>query len=508
MKNYFSKIPCGCSLPFRNPHAISVSLPTIQDVIDYEEGKPNVTNIMESGYPRFFMNKLVKKLLEYVKNKHGIPNNKLLLPIDSIHAKNILEKLVNKKLDYIEEYESVFLLFDNNDTLATICKNYIQNIGLLISSRKAEATLFSLQQIPAVFQEEKMEVKQAEKTIKTILTAAYNIDSQDNILLTNSGMNAVFSAYETIATIRKVEARETIVQLGWLYVDTMEIIEYRNTTSYIQVKLNDKTKLEKWLLKNHTTVASIVTEITTNPLIQTVDLPWLYDLCKKYSIILIVDTTIATPFNINVLSFCDIAVESLTKFASGGGDILMGAIILNNNCELIQKNKHQFSNFIIPPYKGEISRLGHQICNYESRVKKVAQNTQLIYNYLIKQPFIKEVYSVYHPDFYDNYLKIKKHDHALPGLISIIFDQDLSHYYDKLLLAKGPSLGTEFTIAMPYVYLAHYECLKTENGRTKLKNLGLNPELLRLSIGIEPIEEIIAAFETLKNTYNTNFTKT
>jgi cystathionine gamma-synthase len=498
MKNYFSKIPCGCSLPLRNPHAVSVSLPTMQDVIDYEEGNPDVTSIMESGYPRFFMNKFVKNLLEYVKKKYAFADDKLLIPIDSIHAKNILEKLVNKKLDYIEESENVILLFDQNDSLATVCKNYIRNIGLLISSRKAEATLFSLKQIPAVFEEEKMDVIQAEKTIKIVLTAAYNIVSGNNILLTNSGMNAVFSAYETIATIRKIEGRETIVQLGWLYVDTMEIIEYRNNTSHIHIKLNDKTKLEKWLLENHTKVASIITEITTNPLIQTVDLPWLYDLCKKYTIILIVDTTIATPFNINILPFCDIAVESLTKFASGGCDVLMGAIILNSNCELVQKNKQQFSDYIIPPYKGEMSRLGHQICNYESRVKKVGQNTKLLYNYLIKQPYIKQVYSVYHPDFYDNYTKIKKHDEAFPGLISIIFDKDLSHYYDKLLLAKGPSLGTEFTIAMPYVYLAHYDCLKTTQGRTKLKNLGLNPELLRLSIGIEPIEDIIAVFEDLK----------
>ncbi len=498
MKNYFSKIPCGCSLPFRNPHAVSVSLPSIQDVIDYEEGDLNVTSIMESGYPRFFMNKFVKSLLQYVRNKHAFSDNKLLIPIDSIHAKKILEKLVSKKLDYVEEDKNVILLFDQNDPLATVCKNYIRNIGLLISSRKAEATLFDLKQIPAVFEEEKIEVKQAEKTIKTILTAAYNIVSENNILLTNSGMNAVFSAYETIARIRKVEGRDVIVQLGWLYVDTMEIIEYRSNTSHIQVKLNDKKILENWLLENHTKVASIVTEITTNPLIQTVDLPWLYDLCKKYSIILIVDTTIATPFNINILPFCDIAVESLTKFASGGGDVLMGAIILNSNCELVQKNKEQFLNFVIPPYKGEICRLGYQICNYEARVKKVSENAQLLYNYLIKQPYIKEVYSVYHPDFYDNYAKIKKYDEAFPGLISIIFDKDLSYYYDELMLAKGPSLGTEFTIAMPYVYLAHYDYLKTDQGRTKLKNLGLNPELLRLSVGIEPIEEIIDVFEELK----------
>jgi len=65
-------------------------------------------------------------------------------------------------------------------------------------------------------------------------------------------------------------------------------------------------------------------------------------------------------------------------------------------------------------------------------------------------------------------------------------------------MAKGPSLGTEFTIAMPYVYLAHYDYLKNEAGKQKLISLGINPNLLRISVGIEPIDKIIAAFENLK----------
>ena len=86
-----------------------------------------------------------------------------------------------------------------------------------------------------------------------------------------------------------------------------------------------------------------------------------------------------------------------------------------------------------------------------------------------------------------------------PGLLSVVFDKELDFYYDKLQLAKGPSLGTEFTLAMPYVYLAHYEYLKTNDGNQKLLALGINPNILRLSIGIEPVEKIISAFEKLKH---------
>ena len=77
----------------------------------------------------------------------------------------------------------------------------------------------------------------------------------------------------------------------------------------------------------------------------------------------------------------------------------------------------------------------------------------------------------------------------------MVFDEDLAYYYDKLQVAKGPSLGSEFTLAMPYVYLAHYEYLKSEMGLHVLKELGINPNLLRISVGAEPIENIIKAFQ-------------
>ena len=50
--DYFCKIPCGENIPLYNPHSVSVSLPKIQDVIDYEEGKSEVIDKMKSGYPR------------------------------------------------------------------------------------------------------------------------------------------------------------------------------------------------------------------------------------------------------------------------------------------------------------------------------------------------------------------------------------------------------------------------------------------------------------------------
>ena len=54
--------PLGAAIPQYLPHAISVSLPTWQDNVDYEEGRPRVIDAMVNGYPRFFINKSIQKV--------------------------------------------------------------------------------------------------------------------------------------------------------------------------------------------------------------------------------------------------------------------------------------------------------------------------------------------------------------------------------------------------------------------------------------------------------------
>lgn len=488
LSDYFCEIPCGETIPFENPHAVSVSLPKIQDVIDYEEGKLQVIDKMKSGYPRFFQNQFVKQLTQYIKEKFQVSDEKKLIPITSIQARNCIEKVFNVLFEYIEdEHENVFLILDSYDENTKKYEDFIRNIGLIISSRKAEATLYELNLIDTIFEEEIVSELQAISNIKNTLSKAYGASSE-KIILSNCGMNALFAATEALVAVQKEFGKTKIVQLGWLYVDTMEIID-RKENSHVQINIFDLVQLENWLNENHKNVAVLVTEVVSNPLLQCVDLSKLYELCSHFSIKLIVDNTLATPFCVDVLPYCDLAVESLTKFACGNADLLFGAIVVNDKSlvSLVSEN-------VIPPFEGEVKRLGFQILEYENRVNKISENTILLYNFLKIQPKVLEIKSVFHEASRENFSRIKK-GNLVPGLLSVVFDKDLAFYYDKLQVAKGPSLGTGFTLAMPYVYLAHYEYLKSESGLNKLNELGINPNLLRISVGVEPIENIIKAFQ-------------
>lgn len=490
MSEYLCHIPCGESVPFQNPHAVSVSLPTLEDVIGYEEGDIRILGKMKSGYPRFFRNQYVQLLVDYVVERFEVASDMILLPITSLKAYEILSYLIGDKLDYITLEENVFVLLHQHDSRIQSIKDYIRNSGLIISSRQAESALVKLEVLQKSFFEETLSFDNAHATIVSVLSGAYKTNPE-NIIVTNSGANAFFAVCEALAAAEKRKGKDTIVQLGWLYVDTMEVIQKRSDHTYLQVNVHDLDHLDYWLKENHEKVSVVITEVVSNPKIQCVDIVGLYALCQKYQVKLVLDATLITPFNAPVLNYCDVAVESLSKFACGKGDVLMGAIIIPESSGIAVDF---FENFVVPPFQGEEERLGYEITTYEKRVLESSENAKRLIALLQQKKSVKKVWSVLEEKSLENYSRINASG-VIPGLVTIELKDNIAAYYDWLRVAKGPSLGTEFTLVMPYVYLAHYDLTQSEEGIKILREKGMSPDILRVSVGNEPIEAIVKVFD-------------
>ncbi|MES2812565.1 MAG: PLP-dependent transferase [Bacteroidota bacterium] len=490
MSDYLCHIPCGEGIPFHNPHAVSVSLPTLNDVIGYEEGDSVVIGKMKSGYPRFFRNKQVQLLLNYVVERFVIAADVVVLPITSLKAYEILSYLIDDTLDYIELDGNVFVLLNQNDSRIQQIKDYIRNAGLIISSRQAESSLVKLGLLEKSFEEDRVVL--GRNVILSVLSDAYNAKAE-NVILTNSGANAFFAVCESLVSSEKSKEKNVVVQLGWLYVDTMEVIQKRSQQSFLQLNVHDLQHLESWLKDNHSKVSVVITEVVSNPKIQCVDIIALHAICQKYQVKLVLDSTLITPFNAPVLKYCDVAVESLSKFACGKGDVLMGAIIVSESSGI---SADIFEDFVVPPHKSEVDRLGFEIVDYEKRVLKSSENTKRLIEVLAQKKAIKKVWSVLENTSAENYKKLNNSG-IIPGLLTIEFENDIAPFYDQLQVAKGPSLGTEFTLVMPYVYLAHYDLTKSEAGIKILHEKGMNPNILRVSVGIENCEDIIRVFDSV-----------
>jgi len=88
--------PLGTPLPPDSDHAVSVSMPNWQDVVDYEEGAERITKILKQGYPRFVYHQKVKQLFEYANNKFG-NNSTFTIALPSLNTIKCCQKFLDTK---------------------------------------------------------------------------------------------------------------------------------------------------------------------------------------------------------------------------------------------------------------------------------------------------------------------------------------------------------------------------------------------------------------------------
>jgi cystathionine gamma-synthase len=115
-------------------------------------------------------------------------------------------------------------------------------------------------------------------------------------------------------------------------------------------------------------------------------------------------------------------------------------------------------------------------------------------NFLERHPRVTKVHWAYQENHRENYEKVA--GKKSPGCnLSFELKEDFEPFYNRLEMLKSPSFGTEFSNCCPYVYLAHYSMIQSKSGRNKLASAGISPNLLRLSVGLEPVDQIIATLK-------------
>lgn len=102
----FSHIPCGQTLPLNNIHAVSVSMPSLQDVIDYEEQTPEILEKITIAYPRFVMHPYLKTLAKYIKEKYKISDSYEVVLLSSQKAVEVVSSVyfIHNKIEINEPF--------------------------------------------------------------------------------------------------------------------------------------------------------------------------------------------------------------------------------------------------------------------------------------------------------------------------------------------------------------------------------------------------------------------
>ena len=249
--------------------------------------------------------------------------------------------------------------------------------------------------------------------------------------------------------------------------------------------INEKTKLV-WL------------ETPTNPLMKLVDIQKVAELIKGKDILLAVDNTFATPYIQTPLDLgADIVMHSATKYLGGHSDVIAGALIAKTP-ELGEKLHFiQFaSGGILGPHDSYLVLRG--IKTLALRVQRHSENGQKIAEYLQNHPKVDQVF---YPNLESNpQLELaKKQMKTFGGMISFTFKsgkkEDSIKFLEKLrVFTLAESLGGVESLANHPALMTHAS-IPAE----KRAELGITDDLVRLSCGIEDVEDLIADIEQAFN---------
>lgn len=469
----------------------------MRDVIGYEERDPEVMNRLASGYPRFFVHPFLRRLESLLAKKAGLRNRRLWFPSSRGAAVSLLEYLNAPSTDLIEEGELIAVAHPDDPEIWTRAKLFLQHTGCILSSREAEDALVARGLMDQPIPEETWKGSDPGAALRDLLHSSYGTDSPEDIYLARNGMNAFYAAFRAVDAFQRARERTVWIQLGWLYTDTMSILQkFTGERGACRTLYNvfDIDTLCSLLRDEGDRLAGVVTEIPTNPLIQSPDIEEICDLVHKAGGMMLIDPTIASPANIDVLPYSDLMITSLTKYVGSAGDVLMGAVSINRNRPLWKEWGERLAAELEPLCERDVARMAWEGQEFEALMAALNHNTIRVIEFLRRHPAVRKVYWALEEESSSWYERLARHPAAIGSMFTLELNIPLALFYDRVCLPKGPSFGMKNTLLCPFMYLAHYDLVKTQQGRAFLRSHRLDPDLVRVSIGTEPADQLIETF--------------
>ncbi|WP_025741987.1 cystathionine gamma-synthase [Aquimarina pacifica] len=257
------------------------------------------------------------------------------------------------------------------------------------------------------------------------------------------------------------------------------------------IGMENADKVAQYITKN---TRLIWVETPTNPMMNIVDIKAIAEVSKKNNLLLAVDNTFATPYLQRPLDLgADIVMHSATKYLGGHSDVVMGALVVKD--EKIAERLYFIQNAsgaICGPQDSFLVLRG--IKTLHIRMQRHCENGRAIATYLKNHPKIEKVYW---PGFEDhpNHQIAKEQMDDYGGMISFVtkgsdFESAIKIVENLKIFTLAESLGGVESLAGHPASMTHASIPKEEREKT-----GVVDALIRLSVGIEDIDDLIEDLE-------------
>ena len=298
------------------------------------------------------------------------------------------------------------------------------------------------------------------------------------------------------AILARVKAGETIVVQESLYSNAFNFLDKIAPRLGIQVAWVKDTSASGWeaALRANPTATLIYAETPANPTMLVVDLKEVAEIAHQYDCWLVVDNTFATPYCQQPLSLgADIVVHSSTKYLSGHGVIISGVLVsqhlefMRQEIPLIVKTLGGAPS----PFDAWLANLG--LKTFELRMQRHCENAMAVASFLEGHPAVARVH---YPGLLNDagHTIAMKQMHAYGGMLSFELKGGLKAgeaLMNQIRIATlGVSLGNVDSLIQHPASMTHSSLAPAE--RVKM---GISDGLVRFSVGIENLEDILADFE-------------
>jgi cystathionine beta-lyase/cystathionine gamma-synthase len=308
-----------------------------------------------------------------------------------------------------------------------------------------------------------------------LAAAVARLEGAEDGVAASSGLSAILAGVLAV-----VKSGDHIVAADDLYGGSFHMLKEELNDLGIEtsfVSFSEIDIVEKTIQPN---TKLLFTESITNPLLRVENLKSVVELAKKNNLCTLVDNTFATPYHCKPLTMgIDLVVHSATKYLGGHSDVTAGVLV--GRKKLLEKAKTKIVNLgaNVSPFEAWLTTRG--IKTLALRMEKQSRNAQLLAEAFLKNPLISKTYYPFGMS-----------GNGYGAMVTIELDRnlDVNEFFRSLGWVKiVPTLaGVETTVSHPLT--TSHRALPPE----ACEALGITKELVRISVGIEHVEDIISQF--------------
>ena len=311
-------------------------------------------------------------------------------------------------------------------------------------------------------------------------------------VIENGGFGLAFSSgvAATDAVIKLLQPGDEVICGNDLYGGTYRLftkVFEKFGIKFHYVDMHDAGNIKQYINNN---TKLIWLETPTNPLMNIVDIGAVTAFAKPQKILVCVDNTFASPYLQNPLDLgADIVMHSVTKYLGGHSDVIQGCLVMND-VELREKLYFIQKSCGAVPGPMDCFLVLRGIKTLHVRMKQHCENGKIIAHWLRNHPKLGKVYW---PGFEDHpgYAIAKKQMRDFGGMLSFTLKDDSVENAMRVLsstrlFALAESLGGVESLINHPASMTHASIPRDE----RIKN-GLTDSLIRLSVGIEDVEDLI-----------------